>query len=139
DRDRLLVAGGLGRRAHAEREQSGALQQRLQPRVAAEGEARAATRELGREAQEEEHVADALLGLEAKRPSGERCWKARRIRRGRGGRQSLRREPPAVFAPRLGEIAAREQRAREVLVRDSERRVRSDGLAIRVDGLVEAA
>src|SRR5205823_5791499 len=93
----------------AEREAAGPGKHGMQPRIAAKGEARTAPRELRREAQEEEDVADALFRIERERAPRERLGERLHVGRRRRGGESLRGEPPAVFAPAFGESPEREQ------------------------------
>ena len=94
---------------------------------------RAAARELGREAQEEEHVADALLA-DAARSAGPSREAGRRGAPGsrRGRHHAARHEPPAVVRPSpRAKRPQREQQAREVLARGGEARHARERLAVR--------
>ncbi len=130
---------GFGR-GRAQLEEAGALEHRVQPRVAAKREARAAPHELRREAQEEEHVAHALLGDEREFAPGEVEGERGRGRIGRARGHALRHEAPAIFVPRRVEVPAREERPGEILARDREiAEIARDRLAIGVDRFVPAA
>ena len=137
--DRLEARSRRTRRANAQLEQSRARQHRMQSLVAAERQSRTAFDEQRREPEEEEDIAQALLGDDGDAPPGERGGQGTRIGIGRPRRRALGEVAPAVFVPALGELVAHEVRARDVLVRRGELRLVRDGLAIGCDGFVPAS
>ena len=134
--DRLEARIGRAGGADAQFEQSRARQHRMQSGIAAECEARTAVDEHGREAQEEEDIAQALLGYDGHAPARQRKGQGARVGIGRLGRCALREMAPAVFVPALGDLVSHEVRACDVLVRRGEIRLVRDGFAIGRDGFV---